>query len=331
MSPDQTLYYAPFYHQLHTLIGEWLPFLSAVFLLIAIVLLPFERKYRLFIFGAVAIFLPMAYLKGDINTLTLASILLVYSCVKRGKDKIAPLFIWLSGAVNLIGFAGLVYFFFSSRKKTFLLYTLLWGAIFAASQLIILGGIHGTIETYTEWYALWEQKNLLNLQDETLNISWLGLQRELIQPLWGESYRDRFFFITAMHMLLLPVLKTRHMKEYSRMPELFLGSILMFLSLFNTGNTLSSLIMPAAGVMVWTLFSAHKSGLKVSLFALYMLSYMLRFALPYLLLYNRLLLLPLCVIFVLSTIEIWKLCYDKSLWQDKAKGGNALKKLVDHL
>lgn len=331
MGFDQTPYYAPLYHQLHALFGEWLPLLSAVLLLIAIVMLPFEPKRRLFIFGTAAIFLPAAYLRSDINILTVASLLLVYTCVKGGKDNIAPLFIWLSGGVNLIGLSGLVYFFFSSRKKSFLLYTLLWGALFLISQLIICGGIQGMTETYTEWYALWEQKNKINLQDDTLNLSWLGLQRELVQPFFGESYRDRFFFITAMHMLLLPILKTRHMRAYSRMPELFLGSILMFLSLFNTGNTVSSLIMPAVGVMVWTLFSAHRSGIKVFLFILFMLSYILRFALPYLLLYDRLLLIPLCIIFVLSTIEIWKLCYDKSLWRDETKGGNILKKLVDHL
>lgn len=251
---DDVFLYGPFFALTvspFAIMPVWLGFLSwqislAIFLFIATLHLPFEKRKILFILWFCSHELLTGLFMSQMNIGIVALIMLSFICIEKEKDIWATFFIMAGTFIKIYGIVGLAFFFFSKHKMKFILSCIGWAFVMFASPMIISGSGY-IIEQYKEWFQALTSKNEINYFARLQNISFLGMVRKIS----GSSYYlDIYLIIPGLVLFGLPYLRFAQYK-YAAFRQTILASVLMFVVLFSTGSESSTYIIAFMGVAIW--------------------------------------------------------------------------------
>src|SRR5262245_18103219 len=85
------------------------------------------------------------------NASVCACILLGYAYVKKVKDEWALLFIMAATFIKIYGIVGLVFFLFSRRKLSFIVWAGIWSILFFFAPMVITSRSF-LLQSYVDWF-----------------------------------------------------------------------------------------------------------------------------------------------------------------------------------
>ncbi len=239
-SPSFAVLMAPF-AALPTLPGLVLwNLLNALSLVLAIQLLPLERRAARVAVYLVLIELVTSVQNAQSNGLVAALFLLTFAMLERDKPALAALFTVLNVAIKLFGAAGLVLFLLYPSKRRAAGWLLLWLVVIAALPLLVVGPAELS-GIYRSWLVLLREDTV---RANTLSFyGWLGTWFGLAPP------RAPVLAASAV-VLCLPLLRIRRYGERS-FRLLMLASVLIWVVVFNHKAESPTFIIAWCGVVLW--------------------------------------------------------------------------------
>lgn len=251
---DDTNHYGPVFSVLiapFAIFHNWIGLLfwnlfNCFFLFKAVQTLPLTEDQKIAI-GYIAIpCLIESMLNQQFNAGAGALMVLSYTLLNKDKGIWSALCIVLGTFIKLYGIVGLVFFFFSKNKPSFILWLVIWSAIiFLLPMLIASPGY--VAHSYIDWKNSLTSKNMLNVLGGGIDISIMGFFRELL----NEKKISNFLFLGLGALLfILPLINQSRFKKRS-FQLMILSSVMIFPILFSTGAEDCTFIISIIGVGVW--------------------------------------------------------------------------------
>lgn len=219
---------------------------NCFFLFKAVQTLPLTEDQKMAV-GYIAIpCLIESMLNQQFNAGAGALMVLSYTLLNKDKGTWSALCIVLGTFIKLYGIVGLVFFFFSKNKLSFMLWLLLWSVVvFLLPMLIASPGY--VLHSYLDWKNSLMSKNMVNVLGAGIDISIMGFFRAL----FNEKNIPNFLLLSLGALLFsLPFINLSRFKK-SRFQLMILSSVLIFPVLFSTGAEDCTFIIPIIGVGVW--------------------------------------------------------------------------------
>ena len=228
-------------------IVSWHVFL-AMLLYVAIRTSRFSKYEILFMLWYAAQDLVTCLMMSQFNIAVAALILLSFTMVEHEKDHWATLFITMGAFVKLLGVVGLSFFFFSKRKKLFVVSLIVWSIVMFVVPMLISSPEY-IIGQYQSWYYALVSKNMTNIADLLTmnNISLLGLVR---RPLIDYNYSDMWVIVPYLSLVTIAYFRIGQWKNVA-FRKMVLVQMLFMVILISTGTENSSYVIAYIGIPLW--------------------------------------------------------------------------------
>jgi len=252
--PVFSLLIAPF-AIFHNWIGLLLWNLFNCFLLFkAVQTLPLNEDQKIAI-GYIAIpCLIESMLNQQFNAGAGALMVLSYTLLHKDKGIWSALCIVLGTFIKLYGIVGMVFFFFSKNKPSFILWLMLWSVvIFLLPMLVASPGY--VVHSYVDWKNSLMSKNMVNVLGGGIDISIMGFFREMLN---AKKISNFLLLSFGALLFMLPFINVSCFKK-RRFQFMILSSVMIFPILFSTGAEDCTFIISIIGVGVW--YVKEKNGL----------------------------------------------------------------------
>jgi hypothetical protein len=204
----------------------------------------------------VAIEVLTALQNSQSNVLLAGLLMLAFGLLERKQVAVATLMIVIAAFTKLFGLVALSLFLFYPRKRSFIFFTVLWGAVIALLPLVAVPSAQ-LLRLYQSWW------NLLSIdygQSTGLSVmAWLQSWFRIAPP-------NNVVTLFAIVMLCWPLLQVRRYRDFA-FRLLFLCNILIWVVIFNHKAESSSYIIAMAGVALWY-FSQERTRLNTILVGL---------------------------------------------------------------
>ena len=225
----------------------WHVFL-AMLLYVAIRTSRFSKYEILFMLWYAAQDLITCLMMSQFNIAVAALILLSFTMVEQKKDHWATFFICVGTFVKLLGVVGLSFFFFSKRKKTFLVSLFVWSIVMFVAPMVISSPDY-VVGQYESWYHALASKNMTNTADVLTmnNISLLGLIR---RPLIDYDYSDMWVIVPYLLIVATAYFRIGQWKHLA-FRKMVLVQMLFMVILISTGTENSSYVIAYIGIPLW--------------------------------------------------------------------------------
>lgn len=224
---------------------------NTVLLFYAIKQLPLTNNQKFFIYGYAYIELMTAQGVQQFNIAIAAFIILSFTFIQQKKDFLAAGVIVAGTLIKIYPIVGLAFLFFSKQKFKFILYCLLWAAIWFAIPILYTPGWDYVISQYVDWFRELAGKNSMNLFAVSQNISLLGVVRKISG---NPDYNDLWLVVPGLILILLPYLRISQYKHL-KFRLMLLANVLIFTVLFSTGSEASGYILVMVGIALWYMAS----------------------------------------------------------------------------
>lgn len=235
---------------------------NALFLFFAIARLPLPDKWKntLLLLSAGEIMTTSHAMQA--NALVCACILLGFSYTRKGKEIWALFFIMAAAFIKLYGIAGLAFFFFSKRKRIFLLSAMAWSVVLFFAPVVITSFIF-LIQSYADWYEglqIKAAKNIL-LEKEVLyqNISLPGMIRRIFGL---QHMQDKWILLPGFLCFISQYRQYKYINDI-RYQLYLLCSVLLSVVLFSTGSESATYIIVLPGMILWYLLQRKTKWLNM--------------------------------------------------------------------
>lgn len=186
----------------------------------------------------------------QVNPLIAACLLLGFSFIHKDKDAYALLFIMLATFIKIYGIAGFAFFFFSKNKLRFILWSIIWSAIFFFIPLIITSW-QFLNQSYQDWYAAITEKAAKNIKLNNGNlaqdISMMGMIRR-IGKIPGLS--DLVVLIPCFLLFFSQYIHIKYFKD-PRYRLYILCSVLLSVVIFSSGSEAVTYIIAVPALCLW--------------------------------------------------------------------------------
>lgn len=231
---------------------------STVMLFYAIKSIPgLSISGRAVIFWVTANELLLGLLMEQYNVLIAALLILSYVFTVKEKPWAATFFIALGFLTKIYGIAGLCFWLFSKKKKSFLLSFFFWTLLLGL--LPMLGGWDYAVEQYQNWFAALSGKNTQNMFALMQNMGLVGMIRKLSG---AEQYSDLLVIVPGMLLFLLPLLRFKAY-ESALFRRSVLASLLLFIVLFSSGTESNTYIIAYIGIALWWIDRDRNSPYRI--------------------------------------------------------------------
>ena len=159
--------------------------------------------------------------------------------VEQKKDHWATLFIAMGTFVKLLGVVGLSFFFFSKRKKLFVVSLIGWSVVMFVLPMLISSPEY-IVGQYDSWYHALASKNMTNTADLLTmnNVSLLGLIR---RPLIDYNYSDLWVIVPYLAIVAVAYFRIDQWKHIA-FRKMVLVQMLLMVILISTGTENSSYV-----------------------------------------------------------------------------------------
>lgn len=175
-----------------------------------------------------------------------ALMVLSYTLLYKDKGIWSALCIVLGTFIKLYGIVGLVFFFFSKHKQSFILWLVLWSVLIFLLPMLIASP-HYVIHSYVDWKNSLINKNIVNVSGGGIDISIMGFFREILN---AKKIPNFLFLSLGAGLFILPFINLSRFKK-SSFQLMILSSVLIFPILFSTGAEDCTFIISIIGVGVW--------------------------------------------------------------------------------
>lgn len=173
---------------------------TTVFLFKAVSTLPLKNITTLYLIAIPC--LVSSCLSQQSNPLIGAFIILSYTLLNKDKGLWSTLFIMLGTFIKLYGIVGLAFFFFVKDKKRFVVYLLMWSAVFFLLPMLFSSPSF-IVNSYREWGVSLASKNASNIMSTSQDISIMGFIRNLFV---GTKLSNLVFLVSGAILFLIPYL-----------------------------------------------------------------------------------------------------------------------------
>ena len=214
--------------------------LNAITVFFAIRMLPLTIRKQCLVLWFVALELLTCLQNSQSNGLMCGLIIAAYGCMEQRKVVLATLWLVLAMYIKVYGAVGFCVFLFYPDKIKFILYSILWTAVFAALPLLVTP-LNTLIWQYQNWAGLMvaDAAAARGLSVAGWLYSWFGI----------ENIKAA---VTGIGLLLFLIPFVRF-KMYSNevFKVLILASMLIWVIIFNHKAESSTFIIAVAGVAIW--------------------------------------------------------------------------------
>jgi len=228
-------------------IGYFLWLLLIVFTLyVAIRTSTFSRSVQIFLLWFCANEMLTCTLVAQFNGVIAALLIFAFVAVEKERDEWATFALLLGTFIKLYGIVALPFFFFSKRKKKFIISFIVWSIVFFVTPMLITSPEY-IVGQYADWYHSLSIKNELNIHSWDQNISFLGIVRR-----WTgcTTYSDLWLIVPGLILMALCFFRTTQWKSL-QFRYMTLASIMMFATLFSTGTESYGHIISLVAVVIW--------------------------------------------------------------------------------
>ena len=244
--PFFSLFIAPF-AVLPISIGYFLWLLLIVFTLyVAIRTSTFSRSVQIFLLWFCANEMLTCTLVAQFNGVIAALIIFAFVAVEKERDEWATFALLLGTFIKLYGIVALPFFFFSKRKKKFIISFIVWSIVFFVAPMLITSPEY-IVGQYADWYHSLSIKNELNIHSWDQNISFLGIVR---RRTGCTTYSDLWLIVPGLILMALCFFRISQWKSL-QFRYMTLASIMMFATLFSTGTESYGHIISLVAVVIW--------------------------------------------------------------------------------
>ncbi len=223
---------------------------SAALLFYAIMQLPVKKEIRIGIIILNAIEMMNVASWYQSNALIAACIILGFVFIHKEKEHWALLFILLATFIKIYGIVGLAFFFFSNNKWKFIVWFIVWSAVFFFLPMSI-SSFHFIVQSYKDWYAGLVQKAALNIntfvQNDFQDISVMGMLRRIFKL---THLNNTFIYIAAVVLFGLQYLQINYFKDI-RFRLYLLCSVLIMVVIFSTSSESPTYIIAFPAICLW--------------------------------------------------------------------------------
>jgi hypothetical protein len=231
----------------------WNIFNSAI-LLFAIYKLPLEVGKKNTIALLSAISLTQSQFDMQSNSFIAALIILSFVYTLEKKEGLAAFLIILGTMIKLYPIIGVSFFLFSSRKRIFVIWLLIWGSILTVLPMLF-SSFSFLISSYTAWFHSLSDKNKLNLESTSQNYSIMGLFMRIFQTRSISNTPFLIFGMIVMGMNLLAFKKSNtdgaRNSDSLKYKLYILSSALLMVVLLSTGSESQTYIIAVVGCFIW--------------------------------------------------------------------------------
>ena len=184
------------------------------------------------------------------NGLIAGLIILSFVFLLKQKEHSATLSLLVGFFIKLYGIVGLAFFFFSKQKSKYILYLLLWTIILVLLPLSITSP-EFLLQSYKDWFASLSVKSNFDLtRDMYTNMVDVSIQG-MIKRVFHLPTLNKFYFIIPG--LILFASQYAKIKYFNHLVyQLYiLGSVMLFLIIFNTGSESPTYIIGVVPICLW--------------------------------------------------------------------------------
>jgi hypothetical protein len=239
------------------------------FLLFAIYQLPVQRKWKIFLVLLSAHELMNASSWLQINAFICGCILLGFAYIQKEQEGRALFFIMLATFIKLLGIVGFAFFFFSKKPFRFLLWAIIWSAVFFLLPLAVVS-FSFLVQSYKDWYHAIVAKNEKNDSLTAANVlyqnvSVLGMVRRIF---YLPRMNDLSILIPAFLLFLSQYIPVKHYRDI-RFRLYILCSVLISTVIFSSGSESPTYIIAMPGLVLWYLLQPKSKGVNIFFFAVF--------------------------------------------------------------
>ncbi|MBS7563409.1 DUF2029 domain-containing protein [Mucilaginibacter sp. Bleaf8] len=220
---------------------------NALVFIWAINLLPVNNKSKVLLLLCCSIEFANAQHAIQFNPIIAAFLIFSFVLVEKKREEWATLFIVLGTLIKLYPVAGLMFFVFSKRKKTFITWCVIWSGVWFVLPML-LSSPHFIVQSYADW---WEALHTKNLQNMTLfsaqDLSVMGVLRRVTDSL---NVPNLPFLIGAALCLGLSLLRFKQY-QYLKFRLYALAAALITVVIFSTGSEPPTYIIATAGAILY--------------------------------------------------------------------------------
>ncbi|MEY2792662.1 MAG: hypothetical protein RJA76_654 [Bacteroidota bacterium] len=184
------------------------------------------------------------------NILLAGGLLWAYALVKQQNDWASSLIVMLLILTKIYGIVGLIFVFFSSSPRKFIIYSLGWCMLGLILPILLSSPIF-VYQSYFHWYQAIVHKNELNQN----SFSGVGMQdisaMGLIKRIFGiPDLSTLYFLIPAAIFSLLPLLRFKLHSNLDFQLKYF-AQVMMGLVIFSSSSESSTYIIAICGFVIW--------------------------------------------------------------------------------
>ncbi len=185
------------------------------------------------------------------NAVIAACIILGFTYIKKGKEHLALLFIVFATITKIYGIVAFSFFLFSDKKPKFILWSIVWFAVFFILPILITP-FSFILQSYYDWISALIYKNHKNMNGVDVkyyfqDISITGLIRRNINP---NFENDVFVLAFGAVLFLTKLIRYQYFKDL-RYQLYFLCSVLLFVVIFSTGAESPTYIIAFPACCLW--------------------------------------------------------------------------------
>lgn len=261
-SPSFAVLFSPFsYLPLVIGISLWVFFVMAVYYY-SIRVLPFERKWVLFIFGFTFIELITAVENLQTNPLIAAFIVMTFVYLEKDKIIKASIFPVLGFFIKGYGVISGVLLILKKPKFKTILYSAGWFTIFLLLPLVYYSPA-GLVNLYKGW-----KMSLFSDHEINTGISLMGILAGVFSAKTGLVWIQ----ITGLFFLLFTLTLIFIRKNFEMVKEMVLAYIMIWVVIFNHDAESATYIIAVTGVAIWYVKSSRSITDKILLFITFLLT-----------------------------------------------------------
>ena len=212
--------------------------------------LPIASKYQnaVLILSAHEMMTSAAWLQ--INAMIAACIILSFHYINDNKNWKALFFIMFATFIKIYGIVGFAFFFFTPKKLNFILWALIWSALFLFAPALI-ASTSFVFQSYHDWYDSLTFKANKNIQLDPTNmlqdISVMGMLRRIFG--WT-TLKDIYIIPVAAFAFLCQYVHIKYYKDL-RFRLYILCAVLIFTVIFSNGSENPTYIIAFPAVCIW--------------------------------------------------------------------------------
>ncbi len=189
---------------------------------------------------------------SQINPFILALLMLGFVYAEKGKNEWALLFILLATFIKLYGIVGFAFFLFNDKKRSFIVWALVWSVVFFLLPMLIAGPYFAA-HSYVDWYNAITEKAVKNIRMDIHNdlqdISVMGMIKRIFNL---PNFKTIWVLLCAGVMFAFQFMHVAYYKDI-RFKLYILCSVCIAVVIFNTSSESPTYIIAFPMVCVWYL------------------------------------------------------------------------------